>query len=80
MPPKLGKNCHLIHWVLNGPILRNTRILHALSITRRDMLRKLAPHGVLPRARVEVSGLPPLPLGTEQASVEVMIRVRDKRR
>ena len=41
-------------------------------MTRQDILRKLAQHGVLPRSQVEVSGLLPLPLGTEQASVEVM--------
>ena len=34
----------------------------------------------IPASQVEISGLPPLPLGTEQESVEVMIRVRDKRR
>jgi hypothetical protein len=49
-------------------------------MTRKNFLRKLAQHGVLPRSQVEGSGLPLLPLGTEQASVEVMIRVRGRRR
>jgi len=49
-------------------------------MTRQDILRKLAQHGVLPRSQVAVSRLPLLPLDTEQASVEVMIRVRDRRR
>jgi len=29
-------------------------------------------------AEVSISGLPPLPMGTEQESVEVLIRIRDK--
>ncbi len=34
----------------------------------------------IPAAQVIISGLPPLPEGTEQEGVEVLIRVRDKRR
>ena len=34
----------------------------------------------IPEAQVNIDGLPPLPAGTEQESVEVLIRVRDKRR
>ncbi len=34
----------------------------------------------IPVAQVIISGLPPLPEGTEQEGVEVLIRVRDKRR
>ena len=34
----------------------------------------------IPEAQVNISGLPPLPAGTEQESVEVLIRVRDKSR
>ena len=34
----------------------------------------------IPAHQVSISGLPPLPKGTEQESVEVLIRVRDKRR
>jgi len=33
----------------------------------------------IPGAEVSIDGLPPLPDGTEQESVEVLIRVRDKR-
>jgi Fur family iron response transcriptional regulator len=33
----------------------------------------------IPASQVEISGLPPLPHGTEQEGVEVLIRVRDKR-
>lgn len=33
----------------------------------------------IPEAEVSIAGLPPLPTGTEQESVEVLIRVRDKR-
>ncbi len=34
----------------------------------------------IPESQVSISGLPPLPKGTEQESVEVLIRVRDKGR
>jgi Fur family iron response transcriptional regulator len=34
----------------------------------------------IPEAQVRIDGLPPLPAGTETESVEVLIRVRDKRR
>jgi len=34
----------------------------------------------IPGSQVGISGLPPLPKGTEQESVEVLIRVRDKGR
>ena len=34
----------------------------------------------IPESQVSISGLPPLPKGTEQESVEVLIRVRDKDR
>jgi len=34
----------------------------------------------IPADQVEIVGLPPLPEGTEQASVEVLIRVRDRGR
>lgn len=34
----------------------------------------------IPESQVSISGLPPLPKGTEQESVEVLIKVRDKRR
>lgn len=34
----------------------------------------------IPESQVSIKGLPPLPKGTEQESVEVMIRVRNKRR
>jgi len=34
----------------------------------------------IPEAQVSIGGLPPLPAGTETESVEVLIRVRDKRR
>lgn len=33
----------------------------------------------IPDSQVSIRGLPPLPKGTEQESVEVLIRVRDKR-
>lgn len=33
----------------------------------------------IPENQVSISGLPPLPQGTEQESVEVLIRVRNKR-
>ncbi len=33
----------------------------------------------IPHDQVRILGLPPLPEGTEQASIEVLIRVRDKR-
>lgn len=33
----------------------------------------------IPEDQVSISGLPPLPEGTEQESVEVLIRVRDRR-
>jgi len=33
----------------------------------------------IPATEVSIDGLPPLPEGTEQESVEVLIRVRDKR-
>ena len=33
----------------------------------------------IPESQVSIRGLPPLPKGTEQESVEVLIRVRDKR-
>lgn len=33
----------------------------------------------IPASQVSISGLPPLPKGTEQESVEVLIRVRDRR-
>ena len=33
----------------------------------------------IPAHQVSISDLPPLPIGTEQESVEVLIRVRDKR-
>lgn len=32
----------------------------------------------IPADQVEISGLPPLPAGTEKESVEVLIRVRDR--
>ncbi len=34
----------------------------------------------IPDSQVSIKGLPPLPKGTEQESVEVLIRVRNKRR
>ena len=34
----------------------------------------------IPASQVSISGLPPLPKGTEQESVEVLIKVRHKRR
>lgn len=34
----------------------------------------------IPQDQVSINGLPPLPKGTEQESVEVLIRVRDKGR
>jgi Fur family iron response transcriptional regulator len=34
----------------------------------------------IPDSQVSIKGLPPLPRGTEQESVEVLIRVRNKRR
>jgi len=34
----------------------------------------------IPADRIDVSNLPPLPSGTEQEGVEVLIRVRDKKR
>ena len=34
----------------------------------------------IPDSQVSIKGLPPLPKGTEQESVEVLIRVRTKRR
>ena len=34
----------------------------------------------IPEAEVNIDGLPPLPAGTETESVEVLIRVRNKRR
>ena len=34
----------------------------------------------IPNSQVSIKGLPPLPRGTEQESVEVLIRVRNKRR
>ncbi len=34
----------------------------------------------IPESQVSISGLPPLPRGTEQESVEVLIRVRNKHR
>lgn len=34
----------------------------------------------IPDGQVSIKGLPPLPKGTEQESVEVLIRVRNKRR
>ncbi len=34
----------------------------------------------VPESQVSISGLPPLPQGTEQQSVEVLIKIRDKRR
>ena len=34
----------------------------------------------IPESQVSISDLPPLPKGTEQESVEVLIKVRDKRR
>ena len=34
----------------------------------------------IPESRVSISGLPPLPKGTEQESVAVLIRVRNKGR
>ncbi len=34
----------------------------------------------IPESQVSISGLPPLPKGTEQESVEVLIRVRNKGR
>jgi len=34
----------------------------------------------VPEGQVSIDGLPPLPAGTETESVEVLIRVRDKRR
>jgi Fur family iron response transcriptional regulator len=34
----------------------------------------------IPESRVSIKNLPPLPRGTEQESVEVLIRVRNKRR
>lgn len=34
----------------------------------------------IPEDQVSISGLPPLPKGTERESVEVLIRVRDQRR
>ncbi len=34
----------------------------------------------IPASEVSISGLPPLPKGTEQESVEVLIKVRHKRR
>jgi len=34
----------------------------------------------IPEAQVSIGGLPPLPAGTETESVEVLIRVRGKRR
>jgi Fur family iron response transcriptional regulator len=34
----------------------------------------------IPKDQVSISGLPALPKGTEQESVEVLIKVRDKRR
>ena len=34
----------------------------------------------IPDNQVSINGLPPLPKGTEQESVEVLIRVRNKRR
>ncbi len=34
----------------------------------------------IPESQVSIKGLPPLPKGTEQESVEVLIRVRNKRR
>jgi Fur family iron response transcriptional regulator len=33
----------------------------------------------IPESQVSIRGLPPLPKGTEQEGVEVLIRVRDKR-
>jgi len=33
----------------------------------------------IPESQVSIRGLPPLPKGTEQESVELLIRVRDKR-
>ncbi len=33
----------------------------------------------IPESQVSIRGLPPLPMGTEQEGVEVLIRVRDKR-
>jgi len=33
----------------------------------------------IPESQVSIQGLPPLPKGTEQEGVEVLIRVRDKR-
>jgi len=34
----------------------------------------------IPESQVSIKGLPPLPKGTEQESVEVLVRVRNKRR
>ena len=34
----------------------------------------------IPESQVSISGLPPLPKGTEQESVELLIKVRNKRR
>ncbi len=34
----------------------------------------------IPASQVSISGLPPLPKGTEQESVEVLVKVRHKRR
>ena len=33
----------------------------------------------IPQSQITIMGLPPLPAGTEQESVEVLIRIRDKR-
>ncbi len=33
----------------------------------------------IPESQVSIRGLPPLPIGTEQEGVEVLIRVRDRR-
>ena len=34
----------------------------------------------IPGSQISISGLPPLPKGTEQESVEVLIRVKNKSR